>query len=346
MTRENIINSEPKQWTPDEIEQIHPVTPSNEPAGVFNRATGGVLDKTQDSTHSCELPWTDVQIEELRRLYPVCSYREIAVKLNHSLNSVQAKIQKLGLARQLKQKGIKRKTAHYGRWTPEEIDLIKKLCPVKSCTAIARQLGRSIGSVSMAISKIRQREQEIPAYRTEDWSEEDCAFVKENIGKLSLEEIAQKLGRSVYAVERTARKMNCIRKDWYAWSKQEIRELKSLFPNHSMPEMADILGRSLYAVMAKIKELGLKKLKAWTDKDLAILKKYFPIEPCTQVARRLNRSATTIFNKAHQLGLRKSIYVKYGAKPSPQSYGITCKGRQVKRYWGQIGTIQDSHFHL
>ena len=75
-------------------------------------------------------PFSDDEVELIRRLFPKAETLEIAARLNRSNSSVKVKLRELGLRRQSE-----------NIWPRQEMALLKKLYPTTSTWALANQLG-------------------------------------------------------------------------------------------------------------------------------------------------------------------------------------------------------------
>ena len=78
-------------------------------------------------------PFSDDEVELIRRLFPKTETLEITARLNRSNNSVKAKLRELGLRRRSE-----------NIWSSQKIALLKKLYPTTSTRAIANRLDKSM----------------------------------------------------------------------------------------------------------------------------------------------------------------------------------------------------------
>lgn len=94
-----------------------------------------------------------------------------------------------------------------GPWSREELELLKKLFPVKSTLEIASRLNRSFHSVrreTILMGLSRRKEWA--------WSKEEIKQLKKMYATTSTWKIANKFGRSLSAIRRQARKMGLKKK--------------------------------------------------------------------------------------------------------------------------------------
>jgi hypothetical protein len=87
-------------------------------------------------------PWSNHELEELRRLYPAHSAKQIARILRRSRSSVRSK------AKVLKIKRIRK----YKWWTPEELQRLGRLYPTWNTGDLARMFNTTVASVYAARS--------------------------------------------------------------------------------------------------------------------------------------------------------------------------------------------------
>jgi len=113
--------------------------------------------------------------------------------------------------------------------------------------------------------------------------------------------IAEKLGRSHYAVSLKARKMGLVRQS--CWTEAEDAELKRLYPEHTVNEISQILGRTYNAVEGRAWHLRLFKFTHWTEEGIQKLKELYPKFSARQVAEKTGYSLNAVQHKVQQLGL-------------------------------------------
>jgi len=82
-------------------------------------------------------PWSDKDLDILKKLHPTEKFRVIAEKLGRSAKAVDAMAIRLGL----------RKQKASVSWSKQEEALVRKLYPHKSHQEIADQMGRSIPAI-------------------------------------------------------------------------------------------------------------------------------------------------------------------------------------------------------
>ena len=90
------------------------------------------------------------------------------------------------------------------------------------------------------------------------WLTQEIRLLKKMYPDNNKRDIANKLGRTVGAVETKAYKLGFSKKP-RVWSKRELNLLKKLYPNKMAKEIADQIGRSVQATQMRIRKLGLKK---------------------------------------------------------------------------------------
>jgi hypothetical protein len=90
------------------------------------------------------------------------------------------------------------------------------------------------------------------------WSKKDDALLKKLYKKIDLQDIADRLGRSVPAVAVRTHKLG-ISEPKRIWSRKEINTLKRLYPTKTAEEIANKLGRPIQATRLRIVKLGLRK---------------------------------------------------------------------------------------
>jgi len=92
--------------------------------------------------------WTDFEIENLRKLYPVLPNREVALRIDRTEESVKKKAWKLHLAKTY---------MRYKFWSEEDVEALRKQYPMKSIRELANALNRTETSVELKAKRLRLR---------------------------------------------------------------------------------------------------------------------------------------------------------------------------------------------
>jgi predicted transcriptional regulator len=106
--------------------------------------------------------------------------------------------------------------------------------------------------------KYKARKVGITRKRSRPWLPHEIALLKRLYPKNNQQNIADKLGRSVSAVQKKAGKLG-LTENPCVWSKEELNLLKKQYPNKTAQEIANQLGRPVQATRFKIVKLGLRK---------------------------------------------------------------------------------------
>lgn len=191
-----------------------------------------------------------------------------------------------------------------------------ELYGLRSESSIARELHRSIVSVSRMVEKL------IPSDSKRDrWGASETLELKRYLGASTADVIARVLGRSVDEVKAQILDLGRIlRND--GWTRIEIRQLKQLYGTRTDEDLSLIFARSVEDVRRAAQEYRLSKDKAfvsklhgktstrmprWTAAELALLEQSYPSQSNLEIARQLGRSVKSVISKAHHLGLEKSL---------------------------------------
>ena len=96
------------------------------------------------------------------------------------------------------------------------------------------------------------------------WSEDEVKLLKKLYPDGGAEEIAERIGRPLTAVQQKAYRLGLAEK-LHAWSKKDLNLLKELYPSETAQQIADEIGRSLPAIQGRIHKLGLRKGLGYDD---------------------------------------------------------------------------------
>lgn len=178
--------------------------------------------------------------------------------------------------------------------------------------------------------------------KNKKWTSEEREYIKNNFGKMKVDDIAKKLQRTtssvnqqVYLMRKSGKniiKANTCKK----WTKEEEEKLKELYKTLIPPQIAKILGRtpgSIYTKIASMEERARVSKKRF---EIAKAKEQFEIDAYKK-----------LINEPVLGGLKKSdVKVKLG-----QTYQITRgPGRILKEEWkefyGKVIHETRDHFTL
>ena len=130
-------------------------------------------------------PWSDDDIELLKKFYAEKPTEELAKQLGRSLPAVRYRAYRLGL---------KRKIQYEGRWTPEDIALLKELYPECPIPEIAKKLGRTVNAVKNRAHQLGIKRKN---YLDEFWTAEELQLLRQLYpAHEDIKDIAERIGRS------------------------------------------------------------------------------------------------------------------------------------------------------
>jgi len=138
-------------------------------------------------------PWSDDEIELLKKLYAEKPTEELAKQLGRSLPAVRCRAYMLGL---------KRKIQYEGCWTPEDTALLKELYPECPIPEIVKRLGRTVAAITCRAHYLGLKRK---SYLDKLWTAQELQLlsqlypIHENI-----QDIAERIGRSPSTVRAKA----------------------------------------------------------------------------------------------------------------------------------------------
>lgn len=94
---------------------------------------------------------------------------------------------------------------------------------------------------------------------------EEIDFIRENFAAMTLQGLADALGRSVGGVKTWTRKLGLRRHNRFVWTGERVQELREMFGNKPTAEIADYFGLSPHSISVKAANLGLKKDARYLD---------------------------------------------------------------------------------
>lgn len=143
------------------------------------------------------------------------------------------------------------------RYTESEKDFVRKNAGILHAREIADKLGRTSNSIRIWASSngvsLRAKNS-----RLDSWKQEETEFLKANAKKMSVHDIAQKLGRSVSAVtDRASVEGISLRQKNRLWTDKELEFLLENAGKLRVQSIAKKLGRSYGSVVAKARDLDV-----------------------------------------------------------------------------------------
>ncbi|MBS1911959.1 MAG: hypothetical protein JST22_08245 [Bacteroidetes bacterium] len=239
-------------------------------------------------------PWTTKEEHYLRKKYGKLTATEIARILRRSEQSVRGHIHQLGLGRY-----------RPATWTADEIEYLRKHYGSVKVAALAAELGRTTDAVELKAGKLQLRKKLVRL------SAKQTAWVVENLGKISYDNLARELGVSSTTIMKIAgRNGYRPRPNIRAWTDAEDEYLKKHYGRKTRREIAEAIGRTVPLVGWRAAKLGLtrevrnlEKVRSWTSDEDSLLRKLAADNTYEQIAQRLNRTRAAVVGRAVRLGL-------------------------------------------
>lgn len=194
--------------------------------------------------------WTDSDIKTLRELYPHNPAKEVANLLQRSVPSVEHKASELGVRKS-------NRTTQMLRWTPNDIDALKKLYPYRPVQEIAQKLQRTAAATQRkaALLNLKKVERAIPPNA---WTPSDIATLRNLHQTHLIREIAEVLGRTYEATERMSGILGLQKNaNRCVWSLEDDRYLRKMYKTRSIQKIAELMDRPAGAVLQRFRKLKL-----------------------------------------------------------------------------------------
>lgn len=139
------------------------------------------------------------------------------------------------------------------------------------------------------------------------WSYDEVEVLKSNIGKISYQEIADILKRTVDSVQKKVKSLGLSRTIVKkTWSKEEIDLLKELYGVIKVEEISKRLNRTHDSIKTKARQLKLKGFveNAWSENELEFLRNNFGTMTIEEIADSLGRTENAVQLKSNRIGLK------------------------------------------
>lgn len=168
--------------------------------------------------------------------------------------------------------------------------------------------------------------------RRKMWTLKEERFVEKHYGKLPTKDIAQKLGRTLFAVRIRVHTLSLGKTRAIVWSEEEIAIIQMHFLAGTRVPLAKLKAllpeRSYKAIVAKITRMNIATPRDWSTAEYKILEQYYPILGSAVVEKLPGRTKRSINLKARKSG------VKYVG------------GERSKRWSDEEKQLLKTHFHL
>jgi transposase len=133
------------------------------------------------------------------------------------------------------------------------------------------------------------------------WTGEEETVLKSMWASHTINEIADRLGRSYSSIEKKGFRLNLGKKR--LWSEAEEEYLLEHAKNKTFVEIGADLGKTSRAVQSKAGSMGIKSFNRWSEEDEIELEGLWGSYSLHALSKRFNRSAEALQSKAYKLGL-------------------------------------------
>lgn len=191
--------------------------------------------------------WIKEEDEILKENYNKLSLNELSDKMGRTIYAIQNRATMIGIKRT--------NVAKYMTWTPEEKELLEKVCHEGDARYIQEKYfpDRTICSIKGAL---RRKEVKDPCVRHSPWTDEEIEYVINNYEFTSNIELSEKLGRSKDSIVCLARKYN-LKKDYY-FTKEQLKFIEDNYKTMSDHDIAKVVNHHWRVVKDRRLRMGLK----------------------------------------------------------------------------------------
>jgi hypothetical protein len=180
--------------------------------------------------------------DELKFIYDNYNHmtaKELAVKLNKTVGSINNATRKMGLIKQ-----------PHNEWTDDEIDFLKANYINMTSAEIACHINHSID----AINTMRDR---LHLVRNQNWTNDEIQFLINNFETTLFSDLSVTLGRTEGAIRAKCFDLNLFKKD--PWTNDEMNFVKENYMEMKTADISRQLNRTMSSIELKASRMGLKK---------------------------------------------------------------------------------------
>lgn len=145
------------------------------------------------------------------------------------------------------------------------------------------------------------------------WASEEIEFVKKNYGSMMTSQMAERLGRTEYAIRWVVRSLDIpLTEKYRSWTEVEKKIIRTYSPRvDGIALVASLLPwRTRGAIFRMMDKLGIVRGKKWNVKELRILEQYYPAEGIAVADRLPGRTRYAVRSMATQRGIK---YIESGS---------------------------------
>ena len=183
--------------------------------------------------------YTQDELIYIKDNYNKLTAKDLSLKLNKSVGSINNAIRKMGLIKQ-----------PHNEWTDREINFLKANYINMTSEEISHHVNHSID----AINTMRDR---LGLIRNKSWSEDEIQFLKDNFESSLFCELSEILGRSESAIRAKCFDLNLFKNN--PWTENEISFVKENYMEMKTSDISQLLNRTMNSIELKAARLGLKK---------------------------------------------------------------------------------------
>lgn len=240
--------------------------------------------------------WTQIEETYLKKHYPGRTASEIARTLRRTEMSVRNHIHQLQLG------GPKAE-----EWTDDEVAFLRKHYRTARIAELATELGRTPAAVELKASRMGYTRKKV------ELDDSQVTWVKKNLGRISYDNMAQKLGVCNTTIMKIAHDNGYRPKpNMRPWTEKDDDHLRRYYGVKTRRQIATTLGRTVDAVGMRAGLLGLtndrrnkSQARRWTPQEDVALRKLYGRMTIARIAERLERTPASISGRVQQLGIRK-----------------------------------------
>lgn len=193
--------------------------------------------------NSNRFDFTNDEIDFIVENYPICSTREVAEKVHSSEAKVYSFARSMNLV----------KNTREVIWSDEDIEYLKRHLD-SPYSELEKVLEKSSGRIKSKIKDLGLKKR-----RKTNWSMVQDAFLEENVNKLTIEELTEKLGKSKRTIQKRCKELKLKDADLlsYEWNEEQEKLLINSHGVMTINEACEKIGRTYDSVRSKKTKLGL-----------------------------------------------------------------------------------------
>lgn len=194
------------------------------------------------SKESTRHRWTDDEIEELRRLYPVTADAELVDRFKVSITAIRHVAHRYGIRR-------RETVSARNTWTPERVQYLRENVATMTYEELAERL-------DVSVTTVRTKATLLGVQRPHGWTDERVARLRAEVAEAGVREMARRLDLSEETVRLKMKELGLTVSRRRRWTDERVAEFCAAYPTTPNEVLAERYGLTPKSVVEVASRFG------------------------------------------------------------------------------------------